>query len=267
MNRIRPDLLAGKIEARAHLEAAPADASRPAARLNELLWFLQALSIGPRGIETVAHDLLTRYENRFVSKPMLAAGAPHAGRYSLAQCLKIWRHCWDRIGLDAKLSRYRYGDSRRAYNPADFDDWLLMSFDKNITVESVAAADQDSQADLMAGLERFNFPFFKARCLAAAQYKLETWLREVCTDKSFGFTSPWYCEELIGLLLEYMDHYAAQHLGTLAQTEVTKIIFRKLEFAITQNVPVPIVAARFLINDLRAGVITLQGRRGFCCGF
>jgi hypothetical protein len=40
-----------------------------------------------------------------------------------------------------------------------------------------------------------------------------------------------------------MDYHAAESAREMAETEVTKIIFRELDFARTQNVPVPIVGA------------------------
>jgi hypothetical protein len=55
--------------------------------------------------------------------------------------------------------------------------------------------------------------------------------------------APWYCPEIFTVLLDYMDRRAKRTARELAETEVTRTVFRELDFALSQNVPVPIVGA------------------------
>ena len=86
-------------------------------------------------------------------------------------------------------------------------------------------------------------------------------------------------KDAIALALETARHEPLTILGDLVQNETVLAELRAGGVRFGQapaGVTTPAVMvtahgasepARFSINDLRAGVITLQGRRGFCCGF
>ena len=59
--------------------------------------------------------------------------------------------------------------------------------------------------------------------------------------KSIDLLSARRWPNLFESLLELMDRHASDTLKTIAQTEVTKTIFRELEFSLRKNVPVPII--------------------------
>lgn len=260
--RICPKLVAAKIER--FLLAAPSaqNPGIPVTKLKEILWFIQALSVPHRGLEALVQALLTRYADRFGTKAMAEAGPARGGKYTLEQCLGIWSDIGENLGS----GRYRevlqvrmqtlmersisvmngiatpsiVGDGGSG-SPTDFEEWLAMNVHPALSVSQVQRGEDCDKAKVMRGYELFNRDFLHSLCLNRAAEDLPGRLLDLCTIQFSDFRPPWYCSDLLAILSDYMEAYAAKVEATIAETEVTKIVFRELKFAWSQGVPVPIV--------------------------
>jgi hypothetical protein len=95
-------------------------------------------------------------------------------------------------------------------------------------------------ADLMPAYEKAAAPWY----IKDSPEKIPGKLAELCIDPKETFETldllrTW--PALFKSLFDLMEQHAADTLKTIAQTEVTKTIFRELEFSIRKGVPVPII--------------------------
>lgn len=253
MTPIRPELLAEKIQAARNGEPeAPVFAQQLAGEpdLLETLCFITEMSRRPGGLDGFVQKLIEASPGRFQTKAMREAGPPQSdGCYSLAQCLAVWmeQRKWDRSENPA-FYHYSYTEPRRegvspgSLKTLSYHDFLGWFIRPEVTVKDARGDGAQSQA-LRIGFERFNLPFLKLQCLETVRRELPDLLKEWCEDERCACTNPNYYCDLLATLRDFMDRHAAETALELAETEVTKIVFRELEFARSQNVPVPIVGA------------------------
>jgi len=244
MTPIRPDLLAGKLEAARNGEpeaSAFAQQLADTPRLAEALWFLEWAFRQPGGGPRFVDKLIEACPARFQTKSMQAAGPPRNGRYTLAQCWKAWED-FEQRDSEWRLYNYSLDADKSAPKPVadklSFEEWLPFHFEDGLLPKAV-----EHDPEVRKGVDRFNWPFLRELCLAAAQNKLPRLLSDWCEEKSMACGGPWYCPDLLPTLFDFMDRHAAEAARQLAETEVTKIVFRELEFARSQKVPVPIIGA------------------------
>jgi len=243
MNPINPELLAAKIQAARNGEPeATGFAKQLAAQplLLETLWFIQEMSRRPGGRERFVQNLIEAFPDRFQTSGMIAAGPPDkAGRWTLDQCLTAWQD-------EAEPIRYAYADSCRAKTTSEsldsmtFHDWLYAFIGPEVSAKDARGGELLARA-LRTGLARFNFDFFKKLCIAEVKAKLPDLLWGWCESPSYDCDAPSFFPDLLPTLCHFLDRHATEAARELAATEFTKIVFRELEFAYSQRVPVPII--------------------------
>lgn len=238
-------------------------ASEP--RLGELLLSLQHASLQPGGLQAFVADLVSHFPEHFQSYPMLnAGGRDQAGRYSIAQCLGIWKaekptdqDLWDLVGeRDRRQAGQRVilsVDSARGHAALDainldhisFADFLEIFISDETTPDEASGGGPIARA-LRKGWERFNYDFLCGQCRDQSR-DLVPYLERVCTDPELRLSPAACCPTLPYLLLEDMQRRANKALSKIAETEVSRTVRRELEFAISECVPVP------FIGDTRFG--------------
>ena len=250
---IRPEYLAAKIHAArsGEPEAESFAGQLPTQpRLLETLCFLQEMSRRPRRLWGFVDNLIETYPDRFQTAAMLAAGPPNkAGQWTLEQCLLVWK---DEDLRNFREDPFRDYDEVRPPHPKpaevdalSFEDWLLYFIGREVTAKDARGDDVQALA-LRAGLARFNREFMRENyCQRAAlrEGALASLLVDWCEQKSNACHAPWYCPGLLQTLFDFMDRHAVEAKRALAETEITKTVFRELDFARSQCVPVPIVGA------------------------
>ena len=246
---IRSELLAAKLQSARSGEPESAAFAKQLAekpRLLETLWFLEWAFRQPGGGPRFVGKLVEVLPERFQTEAMLKAGATDkAGQWTLEQCLPVWLDKSLKSGSrDARAILYSE-DSDRPPEDLDaisFRDWLSWFIGPEVSAKDARGSDLPAKA-LRIGLSRFNRPFLKAECLDAAKSKLPSLFADWCELQSMTCDGVWYCSDLLKTLLDFMDAHAKQTAGELAETEVTRLVFRELDFARSQNVAVPIVGA------------------------
>ena len=183
---------------------------------------------------------------------MLKAGATDkAGQWTLEQCLSVWQSesgvwRWDPdTDTDLDMARalgLREQPTEKELDSIGFRDWLDWFINPKVTARDARGSDILAKA-LRVGLSRFNLPFLKSDCMSAATSALPRLLADWCEKKSEVCLGIWPCLDLLQTLFDFMDAHAKQAARELAETEVTRLVFRELDFARSQNVPVPIVGA------------------------
>ncbi|MCU0785859.1 MAG: hypothetical protein MUF81_17810 [Verrucomicrobia bacterium] len=236
MTTIRPEFLAAKIQAARFGEPEAGAFTQQLAgtpRLAEALWFLEWAFRQPGGGPRFVDKLIELSPDQFQTRAMRDAGPPQAaGRYSLAQCLAVWKA--DEKRIDRFESVYDEGE------PGDSDslsyrDFLGFFVGAETRIEQAKLQDRRG-AELRSALARFNFEFLKKNVTDAARNYLPRLLADWCEEKSMSCADPWYCPDLLQTIFNFMDRHAADAGCELAETEVTKIVFRELEFARSQCV-------------------------------
>jgi hypothetical protein len=240
MTPIRADLLAAKLKAaRTGEEPQFAAQLEQQPRLAELLWFLQAASLQPHGLIGLAERLVKSFPEQFQTEAMLASGVPEKnGCYSFEQCLKVWIGDGDseRFWRDSKPADYDHIQAEKI----GYEEFLGVFVGPEVTPNhfkgnSVAAH------TLNCSHKRFNLGWLKARCQGEARSKLPTYLEDLCQTPSVCLEAKYCCPGLNELLFNFMDQHALETSAKIAETVITKTVFRELEFAYTERVPVPIV--------------------------
>lgn len=238
---IRPDLLAAKIETRWLEKTHAENTAHTPALVNELLWFLQSQSTQPGGLRALVNTLIELYPSSFASEAMARIGVPQSGRYTPAQCLDVWKAELLRIDCWTRIAHKPLGSADDPIEKQDFEGWLMSTIDERATVEKALSGHSYNKKMFQDGLTRFNWEFFKTEYMRRAKELLPDYLRELCTNRETVLAGPADCPDLVNILLKYVAHYASERVKTIAQTENSRIVFRELEFAISQNVPVPII--------------------------
>jgi DNA transposition AAA+ family ATPase len=85
--------------------------------------------------------------------------------------------------------------------------------------------------NILKGIERFNYPYFKKRCEQKARATLPELLRQLCENQSCHST-PWeFCQALPEILFAWLDFHATSDGGALAKTEIAEKVFKALDDA------------------------------------
>lgn len=214
-------------------------------RLLELLWSLQHVSMQPGGLRAYVADLVSQYPQHFQTNAMLRAGEPAKdGRYTLDQCLSIWRANKRSLGIGESQSDEDHGRNESILEAVNlgrvsYSDFLEIFMRNGITAEAALGNSIFARA-LRKGHERFNFSFLQGECCQDA-LGLESYLERVCTFNELRLSPARCCPTLPQLLLANMERRAQASAGQIAETEVTRTVRREIEFAITECVPVPFI--------------------------
>jgi hypothetical protein len=195
------------------------------------------MSLRPGGLSAMGERLLREFSERFVSPAMKRIGPPAGGKYDLSQLLEIWKDFT--TGRDWE----ELDDRGNAQPPRDADDmegWIEYYVSPKLTAKQVHAGKYCDKAAVLEGVERFNLPFLRQECLRYWPSSLSRQLSLFCLDWGKPLDSK-YCADLESVLIEFMDWHAMEFRKQLAEIETVQKIFRELEFARTEKVPVPII--------------------------
>ena len=226
---IRPELLAAKLAAIRNYEYPQLlDQVTANPRLVETMWYLQAMSLRPGGLLKFVDDLLAEFPERIGTPTMLRAGAKS---YSLADKLEIY-------GEIPGTSRFEIATIRDASIEILLDS----------TPEEIAVMEARDRRALEPVLKEMGPDSFRDICRRAALQALPEYFTAICTEKSAGFSDdsfsgapkPWYFGDVLGAVAEFMDRSAVKLKQCLAMTDVTKLIFDRLDYALAEKVMVRI---------------------------
>ncbi len=228
---INPSSLAAKLAAVANREA-PGFAAEldQCPRLVEALWWIQWKSIQPGGLPALVEELVRSSPERFVTKAMQDIGSPRGGLYSFHDMLAVWdsipRGAWAR----------EHGPHRERE-----DLMKLMANGRDMNFQALKREGVDLE------LAHFFTPeFFQSICIKEAILSLAGCLRDLCEKNEFTFANGnpvarwdftrepdlWYIPDLPSALFAVMDGHAEHTKSRIASTEVVKIIWREMDFAI-----------------------------------
>lgn len=236
MNTINPELVASKLKALRETSTVA-----EVEMFSRQAWSIQAADLRSGGLPAFVQQLISAAPEHFQFRAMVEAGRPEeSGRYSLRQCLEIWKELANY--KRTVFSQFSVGDPPKmnAVDSIDFEDLLVFFVDRRTTVED-AKGDTPQAVALRSALTRFNLDYLKSDCQKTAQSKLPSLLADICQNDSTRLEGTSYCPALPALLAEQMVRHAASARVQLAETVVTKTVFRELEFACSERVPVPIV--------------------------
>jgi hypothetical protein len=256
---IRPELVAGKLAAIRNYEYPRIQRQieeRP--RLIELLWFVQAMSLRPGGLAKFAEEILAAFPER-LGTPIMRKVGPR--EYSLEEKIAAWN--------EMPTSHRPYVNQSQGR--------VFMELLPNWNAEDVAAMDAKSRARLEAELKGVDAGFLRDQCRKAALAKLPFYLFALCTEKGKGFEdlggdlsdeqlaaiiSGWcvddrsqpfhrggaiqetrFLGDTIGAVIEMIDRRAGQVQRRLAMTDVAKLVFDALDYALGEKVMVMIEGA------------------------
>ncbi|HOX58994.1 MAG TPA: hypothetical protein P5205_17700 [Candidatus Paceibacterota bacterium] len=219
---IRPELLAAKLAAIRNFEyPALLDQVEVNPRLVETLWFLQAMSLRPGGLLKFAEELLAEFPERLGTPTMLKAKAKT-------------------YGLEQKIAILQEMPEHSRPGFAMVRDGTLAEILSDSTPEEVAEMDGRDRSALKAGLKDMDAESFRDVCRQEALEQLPEYFTALCTEKSAGVRQLWFFHDVVGSLLEFMDRSAAKVQQRLAMTEVAKLIFDRLDYALAERVMVRI---------------------------
>jgi hypothetical protein len=232
---IRPELLAGKLAAirnYEHPQALEQISERP--RLVEMLWFIQFVSMQPGGLVRFCENMFTRVPHRF-GPPSLRAAKP--GNLSPREKIQIFSE------LPIK--------SDGLFRPRDTEDDLR--YLARLIVEENAGGERkttdDDHAIMARAVKDWTFESLKENCFDAARSVLPEYLYDLCTDKTLDFKNSkyssrrealWFVDDAVEAVMEMMDLQAQQVEKRLAMTEVAKLVFDRLDYALAEKVMVRI---------------------------
>lgn len=247
MTPIRADLLAAKFKA-AHTAEAPefAEQLKKQPRYAELLWFLQWASFQLfDGLEKLVARLIELFPERFQTRAMIAAGAPDkSGRYSLSQCLEVWKADAQaeniRLSYEDRFVGRGVDEKLEKVEELSYHDFLLYFVEPTTTLADAKGESRQAVA-IRSAFERFNFEYLKKSCLRAAKWNLPDYLSALCEPHSSNATRALYCPDLIETLFAFMDHHAREAAGQIAETVITKAVFRELKYALESRKSVALV--------------------------
>ena len=235
---IRPELLAAKLAAlrnHEHPELLEAVTKRP--RLVEMLWFIQWASIQPGGLLKFCEDMIEHVPGRLGTKTMLAAKPGP-------------------LSLEAKLRVYPEIPSRfRPHEGEEVESLIgLMLVEKSTGEQRTTKEDR---ALVCGALRPWTIELLRDTCLEAAREILPEYLAALCTEKDKPFEprrigssydydgyeehrETWFIDDAIGAVMQMMDAQAERAQRRLAMTEVAKLVFDRLDYALAEKVMVRI---------------------------
>ncbi|MBE0545723.1 MAG: ATP-binding protein [Verrucomicrobia bacterium] len=223
---IPPETLALKLAAADSLQNQRlADQLAENPRLVEALWFVQWKSLQPGGLRAFSEELLTAFPDQFVTKTMLALGRPRRDRYTPEQCWAVWGDFYERFHARWHEDEV-WTDNRGPVSEMDLTKFLAYYYDAG------KLAKLPHTEEIRQGVERFNWEFLKAHCRPSV-FGLSELLAKLCDQDNghYEIFNPWYCPELLNLLVTFMDQHAAREQARLAKTEVAERVFDALDYA------------------------------------
>ena len=234
MITINPEHVAAKFN---FVRSENADASA-----GELVWFIQAMSMRPGGVEAFIAGMVDNYPAEFQTTEMREAGDPPSGSYTLAQCLVVWQAFSRRTDpLVRKWSREKAEDlTVDEVSTLGFAD-LLTCFVGNDTTIADAEGDNPQAAALQSAYQRFNYSWMRENCTSLARQDLPRLLADYCQESHLSLRAPIYCPNLLDILRRCIERHAEDGRAQLVQTVVTRTIFSEMRFAYSESVPVRIV--------------------------
>lgn len=262
---IRPELLAAKLAAIRNYEYPELAAQMTAnPRLAEMLWFLQAMSLRPGGLLKFVEDLLTELPERLGTPTMVKAKSDN---YTLAEKLAIFYELPE--GCRPYIKRWR--DEVMGLNLTSMTkkEVAILDASDRRTVE-LAMKEKDAEffkgICCRAALEKLP-EYFTALCTEEGRAFGELESREV-RDEALAAShddfdgderfrrllaqqagiapqpipagSVWFFQDIMGALVQFMDRAAVKVKQRLAMTEVAKLIFDRLDYALAEKVMVRI---------------------------
>ncbi len=251
---IRPELVAAKLAAIRNYELPNLRTvieRRP--RFVEILWFLQSMSLRPGGLLKFAENLIDTFPERCGTPTMLAVSKAF---YTDAERLAIYIE----VHKD-----YRPGDistERARFMEEDFDDLAeaeracINSRDIKLIEEGISDLDQKRFKDACRKAALDVLPGFFARlCVektdaldvsslcAVGRSMIPDHVRSVAWDAARlapKIRDPWYFDDPIGAVESFMQRHAEEAQNRLAKTEVVKLVFDRLDYALAEKVMVRI---------------------------
>ncbi len=232
---IRPELLAGKLAAirnYEHPKTLEQISERP--RLVEMLWFIQFMSMQPGGLLRFCEDMFTKVPHRF-GPPSLRAAKP--GNLSLREKIQICSEFPMRSGAP--------------FHPRGTEDdlrWIARLIVEEHEGGERKTTDED-HANMARAVKDQTFETFQENCFDAARSVLPEFLYDLCTDKDLDFKNSkhsrwrqalWCVDDAVEAVMEMMDLQAQQVEKRLAMTEVAKLVFDRLDYALAEKVMVRI---------------------------
>lgn len=220
-NSICPEAVAAKLARADTLEdrlLANAIAQQP--RLVELIWFIQWRSCQAGGLEELKSDLLATFPQYFGTEAMRNIGIPASNRYNIAQCLSVWSDF-----VEPYKGRWQYHVDCKE-SPISFKSFLAHHCAIMPTAKEAAR-----QAEMLDGVERFNWEFLNAHCRDRAGDGLVEVLVDLCVAKDSMMLEPWYCPDLREMLFAFMDTHALKARARIASTAVVDKVFDALDYA------------------------------------
>lgn len=220
---IRPEILAAKLAAIKNLEYPNlAQQIEQNPQLIELLWFTQAMSMAPGGLDRFTQQFLGQFPHMIGMESLRNLGRPRFGKYNLEQCLTLWK-----AAPRSRLNQ-RFGSA--------FEEWREMIDWKN---EGDAGSIRKNSIEVRNlfgyGMRKFNYRFFWEACRVHAVENLPAYLASLCNEISQPFNAPWSFAELFHALWTAMRMHAALVAKNLAMTAVAKKVFYELDFAWTEK--------------------------------
>jgi len=178
-------------------------------RIREALWFIQAASLKPRGLELLTNKLITRFPERLGTTSM--RGWWKQKRLTKAQTLQLWN--------ELPLHRARFGD--------DSDDRMIEALLRDAETLPEPTPRELPVADL------------KELFAKLLHEKLPQELRDFCCDEeaSFHLSTKWFGDLWPSLVTLICEH-TAETLTRVARTTVTNQVFDALDYASSERVMV-----------------------------
>lgn len=163
----------------------------------ELLFFLQYHSHQPGGLKKFVRDLLAAFPERVATRTMQKLGLKDGQIYTPEQVEKV-----------------------RDEHGAMYGDFPLNG-----------EYDLENETYHIGKPKTYPVKAFLDRCLKEAQ-TLDALLMRFCLDPEQALTGPWYFPTLIETLADYQTQLAQCARASLAETEISRLVFEALDYAL-----------------------------------
>jgi hypothetical protein len=261
---IRPELLAAKLAAIRNYEyPALLEEMTAKPRLVETLWFLQAMSLRPGGLLKFVEELLAEFPERLGTPTMVKAKSEN---YRTSEKLAVFYELPRRSRPHIKLGR----DNVRGAILADMtkdEVTKLDASDRRAVESAVKEMDTESFRGICRRAAMEKLPeYFTALCTEKGRGvgQVESWqdmdddysilddlpddscARVFLAQKAEAAPQPipagsgWFFQDVMGAVAKFMDRAAVKVKQRLAMTEVAKLIFDRLDYALAEKVMVRI---------------------------
>jgi hypothetical protein len=240
---IRPEHVAEKLQAIRNYEYPEIlDEITAQPRLEEMLWFLQYVSMQPGGLRKFCERMIEEMSARFGTPSMRAADSLPL---SFDSRLRIYVEI-------PRAFQYYVSDLSREVNELV----ALMVQEEPPGTRTTA----EDRATVSKHTKSWTKERFREVCFKAACEQLPRYLEALCTEKAKGFkprtilevydlsdlmategqTETWFIDDPIGAVFEMMDRQASGVSRRLAMTAVSKKVFDALDYALQERTMVRI---------------------------